>query len=211
MPDFFSLSARGFITMVLVAGGGVTPAEGARCPGAVPASATVTTPADVVDGSVLVVSAEPPAGTSSPANLAPTTFWRLGLGGEAEGLQNRQLKHSTTTRLDNSTRWRLHTWWVRLQTLCVCVPPDDPEGPMARLLPTPWMIWGSCSCSPSLQLPSPPGGSRSWSSRRWQSIRCLSFFRFSRGAGKKVVQSGDVRLWWITLVQHCVSVQRILS
>jgi hypothetical protein len=104
MPDFFSLSARGFITMVLVAGGGVTPAEGAGCPGEVPATTTVTTTADVVDGSNPAVSAEPPAGTSSPANSAPTTFWCLGSGGEVEGLQNRQHKHSTTTRLDNSTR-----------------------------------------------------------------------------------------------------------
>jgi hypothetical protein len=109
MPDFFSLSACGFITTVLVAGGGVTPAEGARCPGEVPATAMVTTPAEVVDGSVPAVSAESPAGTSSLANSASITFWRLGSGGEAEGLQNRQRKHSTTTRLDNSTRWQLHT------------------------------------------------------------------------------------------------------
>jgi hypothetical protein len=38
---------------------------------------------------------------------------------------------------------------------------------MARLLPTPRMIRGSCSCSPSLQLPSPPGRSRSRLSHRW--------------------------------------------
>jgi hypothetical protein len=161
MPVFFSFSARGFITTVLVAGGGVTPADGE-----VPATATVTSSVDVVDGSVPVVSTNPPAGTSSPANSAPTTFWHLGSRGEAEGLQNRQRMHSTTTRFDNSTRRRLHTWWVRLHTLCVCAPPDDPEGPMARLLPTPRMIRGSCSCSPSLQLPSPPGGSRSRSFHR---------------------------------------------
>jgi hypothetical protein len=56
MPAFFSLSARGFIITVLVAGGGVTPADGK-----VPATATVTTPADVVAGSVPAVSVEPPA------------------------------------------------------------------------------------------------------------------------------------------------------
>jgi hypothetical protein len=69
MADFFSLRARGFITMVLVAGGGVTPADGE-----VPTMATVITPADVVDGSVPAVSVAPPAGTSFPANSAPTTF-----------------------------------------------------------------------------------------------------------------------------------------
>jgi hypothetical protein len=91
MSDFFSLSARGFTTTVLITGGGgVTPSEGARCPGKVSATAIVTTPADVVEGSVPAVSAEPPAGTSSPANVVPTTFQRLGLGGEEEGLQHRQ-------------------------------------------------------------------------------------------------------------------------
>jgi hypothetical protein len=88
MPDFLSLNTRGFTTTVLIAGGGVTPAEGAGCPGEVPATAMVTTPAEVVDGSVLAVPAKPPAGTSSPANAVPTTFRRLGSGGE-EGLQHR--------------------------------------------------------------------------------------------------------------------------
>jgi hypothetical protein len=176
MPDFFSLSARDLTTTVLVAGGGVTPAEGAGCPGEVPTTAMVMTPTDVVDGSVPAVSVEPPAGTSSPANSAPTTFWRLGSGGEAEGLQNKQSKHSTTTRFDNPIRRRLHTWRVRLRKLCICLPPDDPEGPIARLLPTPRMIRGSCSCSPSLWLPSLPGGSRSRSSRRWAEHQMFGLF-----------------------------------
>jgi hypothetical protein len=105
MADFFSLRARGFITTVFVAGGGVTPADGD-----VPATAMVTIPAKVVDGSVPPVSATPPAGTSFPANSAPTTFWRLGSGGEAEGRQNRQCKHATTLIFDNSTEQPLHTW-----------------------------------------------------------------------------------------------------
>jgi hypothetical protein len=114
MPDFFSLNARGFTTTVLIVGGGVTPAKGAECPGEVPTRAIVTTPAEVVDGFVPTVSAEPPAVTSSPTNAVPTTFRRLGSGGEGEGLQHRQSKHLTNTRLDNSTRRRPHTWWVRL-------------------------------------------------------------------------------------------------
>jgi hypothetical protein len=44
-----------------------------------------------------------------------------------------------------------------------------------------------------------------------QSIRCLSFFRFSRGTGKKVVRSGDVGLCWITRVQLLVSLQSIFK
>jgi hypothetical protein len=90
MPDFFSLSACGFTTTVLIAGGGVTPAEGAGCPSEVSATAMVMTPADVVDGSVPAVSTEPPAGTSSPANEVPIIFRRLGSGGEEEGLHHRQ-------------------------------------------------------------------------------------------------------------------------
>jgi hypothetical protein len=81
MADFFSLRARGFITTVLVAGGGVTPADSE-----IPATAMVTIPVEVVDGSVPTVSVAPPTGTSSPVNSVPITFWRLGSGGEAEGL-----------------------------------------------------------------------------------------------------------------------------
>jgi hypothetical protein len=89
MSDLFSLSAHGFTTTVLIASGGVTPAEGAGCPGEVPATAMVMTPAEVVVGSVPAVSAKPPAGTSSPANTVLTIFRRLGSGGEEEGLQHR--------------------------------------------------------------------------------------------------------------------------
>jgi hypothetical protein len=160
MPDFFNLSACGFTTTVLIAGGGVTPAEGTGCPGELPATVMVTTAAEVVDRSVPTVFAELPAGTSSLENTVPTTFWRLGSGGEEEGLQHKQSKHPTNTRLDNSTRRWPDTWWVRLCLLYACAPPDNPEGLMARLPPTPRMIRGSCSCSPSLQLPSPSRGSR---------------------------------------------------
>jgi hypothetical protein len=136
----------------------------------------VTTPTEVVNGSVPAVSAELPAGTSSPANALPTTFQRLGSGGGEEGLQHRQSKHPTNTKLDNSTRRRPYTWWVRLCFLYTCAPPDDPEGPMARLPPTPRMIRGSCSCSPSLQLPSLPGGSRFQLSHRWADRQTIEPF-----------------------------------
>jgi hypothetical protein len=105
MTAFFSLRARGFSTTVLIAGGGVTPAG---CE--VPAIAMVTSPAEVVDGSVPAVSAVPPARTLSPANSVRVTFWRLGSGGEAEGQQNRQCQHATTLLFDNYTGQQLHTW-----------------------------------------------------------------------------------------------------
>jgi hypothetical protein len=47
---------------------------------------------------------------------------------------------------------------------------------MARLLPTPRMIRGSCSCLPSLQLPSPSGGSHSRLSRRWVDHQTIESF-----------------------------------
>jgi hypothetical protein len=46
----------------------------------------VTTPAEVVDGSVLAVSVASSAGTSFPVSPVSTTSWRLGSGEEAEGL-----------------------------------------------------------------------------------------------------------------------------
>jgi hypothetical protein len=63
MTAFFTLMARGVPTMVLVAGGGVTPAGGA-----VPATAMVTDPAAEAAGSV-------------------TISWRPGSGGEVGGMQ----------------------------------------------------------------------------------------------------------------------------
>jgi hypothetical protein len=53
--------------------------------------------------------------------------------------------------------------------------------------------------------------SRSRSSHRWAEHQLLELFRFSRSAGKKVVRSGDIGLWWITPVQLYVSLQRILG
>jgi hypothetical protein len=112
---FFILRARGISTTVLIAGGGVTPAG---CE--VPTTVMVTVPPEVVDGSVPAVSAASSAGTSFPANLVSTTSWRLGSGGEAEGLQKRQCQHATTLIFDNSTGQQLHTWRIRLHALSVC-------------------------------------------------------------------------------------------
>jgi hypothetical protein len=77
MTAFFTLRARGVSTTVLVAGGGVTPAGGA-----VPATAMVTVPVEVVSRSV-------------------PTSWRLGSEGEADRLQKgsvsvQQYRYMTT-------------------------------------------------------------------------------------------------------------------
>jgi hypothetical protein len=81
MTAFFTLRARGISTMVLVAGGGVTPTG---C--TVPAMAMVTTPTEVVNGSDPAVCAASSAGTSFPVNSVSATFWHLGSEREAEGL-----------------------------------------------------------------------------------------------------------------------------
>jgi hypothetical protein len=81
MTAFFSLRARGFLTTILIAGGGVTPAD---CE--VPATAMITIPAEVVDGSVPAVSTASSAGTSSllhflsygNINLTPSVIFLLG-------------------------------------------------------------------------------------------------------------------------------------
>jgi hypothetical protein len=67
MTAFFTLMARGVPTMVLVAGGGVTPAGGA-----VPATAMVTDPMVEAAGSVPI-------------------SWHPGMGGEAGGLQMKKV------------------------------------------------------------------------------------------------------------------------
>jgi hypothetical protein len=77
MTAFFTLRARGVSTTVLVAGDGDTPAGGV-----VPATTMVTVPVAVVDGFV-------------------PTSWRLGSGGEADGLQKdsvsvQQYRYMTT-------------------------------------------------------------------------------------------------------------------
>jgi hypothetical protein len=84
MTAFFTLRAHGISTTVFVAGDGVTPAG---C--IVPTTAMVTTPVEVVDGSVPAVFAASSAGASSPASPVSATSWRLGSGEEAEGLQKR--------------------------------------------------------------------------------------------------------------------------
>jgi hypothetical protein len=100
MAAFFSLRARGFLTTVLIAGGGFTPVD---C--VVLATAMVTIFAEAVEGSIPAVSAAPPAGTSSLANLVPVTFLRLGSGGEAKGLPDnvstQQLRYVTNLQDNN--------------------------------------------------------------------------------------------------------------
>jgi hypothetical protein len=89
MAGFLSLCTRGFTTTVLIIGGGVTPAEGARCPGEVLTMAIGTPPAEVVDGSVPTVSAEPPAGSLGRhfRSVCHEPLYSHVLGGCREGVE----------------------------------------------------------------------------------------------------------------------------
>jgi hypothetical protein len=171
----------------------------------------VTIPAEVVDRSVPAVSAASSARTSFPVNSGPTTFWRLGSGGEAEGLQKRQCQHALTPILDNSPGQQLHTWGF-----------DYMRTPFAHYPTTPrdnWQSFGQLHgwsegvvpfCLP-FGFPFRQGALALGRFVTWLSFGCLTLFCFCRGARKKVVWLGDVGLWWVAPVQLCVSLQRIFS
>jgi hypothetical protein len=122
--------------MVLVAGGGVTPAAGA-----VPATAMLTVPVTVVDGSV-------------------PTSWRLGSGGEADGLQKgsvsmQQYRYSIIQQGSNFIPGGLNYMHFPLAHYPTTL--RDRRQSFGQL-----HGWsgGGCSFSPPLLLPFPPGGSR---------------------------------------------------
>jgi hypothetical protein len=210
MTAFFILKARGISTSVLIAGGGVTPAD---C--AVPATAMVTVPAEVVDGSIPAVSAASSAGTSFPANPVSTTSWRLGSGEEAEGLQKRL--HALSISMQQFQ-------YLTIQQGSNFIPEgfDYMRFPFAHYPTTPWdqrqsfgQLHGwSGRVVPSrlpFSFPFRQGALAFGCFIAGPSFGCLSLFRFCRGAGKKVVWLGDVRFWWIAPVQLCVSLQKIFS
>jgi hypothetical protein len=187
MTAFFTLKACGTSTTVLVASGGLTPAD---CK--VPAMSMVTIPVEVVDGSV-------------------PTSWRLGSGEEADRLQKDSVSmqqyryltiqqgsnfipggfnymrflfaHYPMTLRDQRQRFgQLHRWSGGV------VPSRLPVGfPFRQGAPT----FSGLAAG--------------------QSLGCLSPFCFGCSAGEKVVRSWDVGLWWVALVQLCVSLQKIFS
>jgi hypothetical protein len=149
-------------------------------------------------------------------NIIPSEFGlghllALGVGRRSRRTIKRQCQHATIPIFDNSPGQQLHSCGARLRVHSVCVQPDVPAGPKAEFRSTPRMVRGSCSFSPSLQFPFPPGALAFSCFVAWLSFGCLSLFCFYRGAGKKVVWSGDVGLWWIASVQLCVSLQKIFS
>jgi hypothetical protein len=154
MTAFFTRIARRW---VLIAGGGVTPADGA-----VPAMTMVT--------------------VATAAGSVPIS-WSLGLGGEVGGLQLKNVSMQQYCCM--TTSQHIHTWWTRLLALCVCAQPGDPAGPQAECRPNPRMVWGSCLYLPSPRLLSPPGGFRLRWTRCWAMPRLLepSWLQLQRWGG----------------------------
>jgi hypothetical protein len=65
---------------------------------------------------------------------------------------------------------------------------------MAKLRSTPRMVRGSCSSSPSLHFPSPPGGSRSRLFHHWAELRLLELFSLQPWRWEEGVLVGGCRV-----------------
>jgi hypothetical protein len=187
MTAFFTLRARGVSTMVLIAGGGVTPA----C-GTVPTTAMVTAPVAVVDGSV-------------------PTSWRSGSGGEADGLK----KDSVSVQQYQYMTTQQGNIFVPRGLDYVCFP--FPHNPMIlrhrrqRFGQLHEWSGGVVPLHLPLGFPFRQGASAFSGLAAGQSLGCLSPLRFGCSAGENVVRSRDVGLWRVALVQLCVSPQKIFS
>jgi hypothetical protein len=187
MTAFFTLRARGVSTMALLAGGGVTPTGGV-----VPATAMVTIPVAVVDGSV-------------------PTSWHLGSGGEADGLRKdsvsvQQYRYMTTQQGSTFIPGGLD--YVRFPFARYLMTLRDQRQSFGQL-----HGW-SGGVVPSLlsfSFPFRQGAPAFSGLAAGLGLGCLSPFRFGGGAGQKVVRSREVGLRWVTPVQFYVSLQKIFS
>jgi hypothetical protein len=176
MTAFFTLRAHGVSTTVLIAGSGVAPAGGA-----VPATAMVTVPVVVVDGSV-------------------PTSWRLGSGGEVDGLQK-----------DSVSVQQYRYWTIQQGSSFIHGGLDYMHFPFAHYPTTlrdqrqsfgqlhGWSRGVVPSCLP-FGFPVRQGAPSFSGLAAGQSLSYLSPLRFGCGAGEKVVRLRDVGLWWIALV-----------
>jgi hypothetical protein len=170
MTAFFTLRARGVSTMVLIAGGGVTPAGGA-----VPATAMVTVPIEVVSGSV-------------------PTSWRLGSGGEADGLQKGSVSmqqyqymtiHQGNTFIPGGLDYMRFPFAHYPTTL------RDQRQSFGQLHGWSGGVVPSCL---SFGFPFHQGALAFSGLAAGLSLGCLSPLRFGCGAGEKVIRSRDVGL-----------------
>jgi hypothetical protein len=180
MTTFFTLRARGVSTTVLVAGG------------AVPATAMVTVPVMVVDGSV-------------------PTSWRLGSGGEADGLQKdsvsmQQYRYLTIQQGSNFVPGGLD--YTRFPFAHYTTTLHDQRQSFGQL-----HGW-SGGVVPShlpFNFPFRQGAPAFSGLAAGQSLSCLSPLRFGCCAREKVVWLRDVGLRWIAPVQLYVSLQKTFS
>jgi hypothetical protein len=184
---FFTLRAHGVSTTVLVAGGGVTPAGGAM-----PTTAMVTVPVEVVSGSV-------------------PTSWRLGSGGEADGLQKgsvsmQQYRYMTTQQGSTFIPGGLD--YMRFPFAHYPTTLRDQRQSFGQL-----HGWsgGVVPSRLSFGFPFYQGAPGFSGLAAWLSLGCLSPLGFGCSTGEKVVRSRDVWLRWIAPVQLCVFLQKIFS
>jgi hypothetical protein len=187
MTAFFTLRAYGVSTVVIVAGGGVTPAGGT-----VPTTTMVTVPVEVVSGS------------------APTS-WRLGSGEEADGLQEdsvsmQQYQYSTIQQGSNFMPGGFD--YMRFSFAHNPTTLRDQRQSFGQLHG--WSRGVVPSRLP-FSFPFRQGALAFRCFVAWLSFGCLSPLCFCRNTGKKVVRSGDVGLRWIAPVLLCVSLQKIFS
>jgi hypothetical protein len=83
----------------------------------------------------------------------------LGPGGRGGRTASGYCQHVTISTFSNTTKQQASTRKIRFPAPLACALPVDPAAPRAELRSTPWLVQGSCSVSPLLQLPSPPRGS----------------------------------------------------
>jgi hypothetical protein len=158
----------------------------------VPATAMVTVPIEVVFWSV-------------------PTSWRLGSGGEADGLQKgsvsvQQYRYMITQQGSTFIPGGLdymHFPFAHYPTTL-----RDQRKSFGQL--NGWS-GGVVTSRLSFGFPFRQGAPAFSGLAAGLSLSCLSPLRFGCSAGEKVVRSRDVELRWIAPVQLCVSLQKIFS
>jgi hypothetical protein len=87
-------------------------------------------------------------------------LFRLGPGGRGGRTTSGYYQHVTISTYSYTTKQQVSTRKIRVPVPFACALPDVHAAPRVEFRSTPWLVQGSCSILPLLQLPSPPGGPR---------------------------------------------------
>jgi hypothetical protein len=115
----------------------------------------------VVGGGVTLADGEVPATalvTATEAARSVSISWRPGWGGQAGGLQTKNVSMQQYWCM--TTRQHVRTWRTRLLAPFICARLGNPTGPRVGRRSTPRTVRGSCLCPPPPRLLSPPRGFR---------------------------------------------------